>query len=261
VLTRTAAGRTIVRVDGESIQMRRHLDVPVLRQNLVNRRISSIRRRGKYLLIDVDSSGVLLVHLGMSGRFTVNRPDAERLPHTHLRFGLDSSVELRLVDPRRFGFADWLGVDGEATDPSLSRLGMEPLDDSTSQNLPPKLIVRRSPIKSVLLDQRLVAGIGNIYAVEALWRARIHPARRGHRISLQRASRLVHEVQQVLTEAIEQGGTTIRDFAAPEGDFGYFAVSLQAYGRVGEPCMRCHTALRDRRIAGRTTPYCPSCQR
>lgn len=155
----------------------------------------------------------------------------------------------------------WLQPGDERRDPSLTALGMEPLEDSTGRDLPLLLRERNAPVKSLLLDQGLVAGVGNIYAVEALWRAGIRPDRRGRRVSLPRLRRLVRDLQAVLSEAIEQGGTTIRDFAAPEGDFGYFAVFLQAYGRVGEPCLRCGAALRDLRISNRTTPFCPRCQR
>lgn len=241
--------------------MRRPLDVPLLRRRLMDRRITAIRRRGKYLLLDTDPAGSLLIHLGMSGRMLLSDAHAPRLAHTHLALRLDSGPELRLVDPRRFGFAQWLDPGGEATDPSLSALGVEPLSNEAEDLLPPLLHARRSPIKSLLLDQRLVAGIGNIYAVESLWRAGIRPSRLGSRISLGRLERLVREVRAVLQEAVEQGGTTLRDFSAPEGNFGYFAVRLQAYGRAGEPCTRCATELREGRIAGRSTPFCPKCQR
>ncbi len=241
--------------------MRRLLDLPLLRSKLSNRRITAVRRRGKYLLLDTEPAGSLLVHLGMSGRMLLAEAHTPRLPHTHLVLRLDSGPELRLVDPRRFGLAQWLNPGDETTDPSLSNLGMEPLAPDTKNDLPPLLHTRNSPIKSLLLDQRLVAGVGNIYAVESLWRAGIRPSRRGARIAVTRLDRLVHEIQEVLREAIEQGGTTIRDFSAPGGNFGYFAVRLQAYGRVGLPCPRCTSDLREGRIGGRSTPFCPTCQR
>ena len=191
----------------------------------------------------------------------MSEPGLPRLPHTHLVLRLDSGAELRLVDPRRFGLAVWLQPGDEGIDPSLAKLGPEPLARVTLEILPRRLHERRSPVKSLLLDQRLVAGVGNIYAVEALWRAGIRPTRRGHRTALARLERLVRELQSVLREAVEQGGTTIRDFAAPEGNFGYFAVRLQAYGRAGRPCVRCGTEMRDVRIGGRSSPFCPNCQR
>jgi len=241
--------------------MRRPLDLPLLRREVNNRRITAVRRRGKYLLLDTEPAGSLLVHLGMSGRMLLAEAHTPRLPHTHLVLRLESGPELRLVDPRRFGFAQWLNPGDEATDPSLSTLGMEPLAPDTKNELPPLLHARKSPIKTLLLDQRLVAGVGNIYAVESLWRAGIRPSRQGARIAMTRLDRLVREVQEVLCEAIEQGGTTIRDFSAPGGNFGYFAVRLQAYGRAGAPCSRCATELREARIGGRSTPFCPQCQR
>ncbi len=138
---------------------------------------------------------------------------------------------------------------------------MEPLGPDLSQALPPLIRNRRAPIKSLLLDQHLVAGIGNIYAAEALWRAGIHPKRAGNRISLARLSALTDAVQEVLAEAIAAGGTTLRDFATPDGSSGYFAINLQVYGRQGEPCLRCGTTLRAETIGGRTTAWCPRCQR
>jgi len=165
------------------------------------------------------------------------------------------------VDPRRFGFVHWLEPGEESGDPSLATLGVEPLEAAANRDLPALFHTRNAAIKSLLLDQRLVAGVGNIYAVEALWRAGIRPSRRGRRTSLARLQKLVEVLKDVLSEAIEQGGTTIRDFATPEGNFGYFAVKLQAYGRAGKPCLRCGANLRDRRIAGRSTPFCPRCQR
>lgn len=260
-VSRHALGRTIIAVAGQSVQMRRPLDLDRLQRKLPGRRVVSARRRGKYLLLDLDPQGTLLLHLGMSGRLLLREPGATRLPHTHLVLDLGRKVGLHLVDPRRFGFVDWLEPGEENRDPSLSKLGMEPLAAETNRTLAPLLRSRNTPVKSLLLDQRTVAGVGNIYAVEALWRSGIRPNRRGRRISLTRLQRLVNDLQEVLGEAIEQGGTTIRDFATPEGDFGYFAVSLQVYGRTGKPCLRCGETLKDLRISGRSTPFCPGCQR
>jgi formamidopyrimidine-DNA glycosylase len=126
--------------------------------------------------------------------------------------------------------------------------------------LPPLLHARRSPVKSLILDQHLIAGVGNIYAAEALWRAGIRPTRKGSRTSIPRLRKLAIEIRKVIEEAVAQGGTTIRDYATPSGDFGYFAVKLQVYGRQGQPCPRCATQLKDTRIGGRTTVWCPLCQ-
>lgn len=241
--------------------MRRPLDVEGLARRLPGRRLAVPRRRGKFLLLDTDPDGSLLVHLGMSGRLMFQEAADELLPHTHLVLALDDGRELRLVDPRRFGLAWWLDPGDEATDPSLSALGVEPLETDLASRLPGLVAGRRAPIKALLLDQRRVAGVGNIYADEALWRARIRPSRPAHRISTTRLSRLGDAVREVLSDAVAQGGTTIRDFASPEGNFGYFAVALNVYGRAGGPCPACGGTLRRSVVAQRTTVWCPACQR
>jgi formamidopyrimidine-DNA glycosylase len=260
-LARHATGLTVESVRGQAVQLRRPLDIARLRRRLTGHRLAGFRRRAKFLLIDLDPPGTVLVHLGMSGRLLLCDPASPRLPHTHLTLGLGRAPELRFVDPRRFGLIDWLAPGDEARDPSLSALGIEPFDERAAHDLPPLMHARRAPLKALLLDQRLVAGVGNIYAAEALWRAGIRPSRSGHRTALPRLERLVEAVRDVLAEAVEQGGTTIRDFASPEGNFGDFAVQLQAYGHGGEPCPRCGETMIDARLAGRSTVWCPRCQR
>jgi formamidopyrimidine-DNA glycosylase len=255
------SARRITAVSGRSVAMRRPLEVERLTAVLPGRRFAEPRRRGKYLLIDLEPSGTLLIHLGMSGRLTITDAAAPVLPHTHVTVEVDDGRELRFVDPRRFGLMVWLEPGQEVTDPSLSALGMEPLDPGLEERLPPLLKARRAPLKALLLDQHLVAGIGNIYAAEALWRAGVRPSRQGNRTSIERLARLTREVRAVLEEAVGEGGTTIRDYATPDGNFGYFAVQLQAYGRQGEPCRRCGTTLRADVLGGRTTAWCPGCQR
>jgi formamidopyrimidine-DNA glycosylase len=254
-------GRRIVAVGGRSTAMRRPLDVERLAAVATGRRFLEPRRRGKYLLLDLDPQGSLLAHLGMSGRVQLVDASSPSHNHTHLRLDLEGGRQLRFVDPRRFGFVDWLDPGAERSDPSLAALGVEPLDPGLAKILPPLLHVRRAPVKSLLLDQRVVAGVGNIYAVEALWRAGIHPRRAGSRTSLARLSDLARAVQEVLADAISQGGTTLRDFAGPDGEVGYFAVKLNVYGRQGEPCKKCRTNIRSEVIGGRTTAWCPNCQR
>ena len=248
-------------VGGRSVMMRRPLDVPNLAAMLNGARFVAARRRGKFLLLDFDTPGSLMVHLGMSGRLMLCSAAEPEVDHTHLVLGLPDGRELRFVDPRRFGLAVWLEPGEEAAEPSLRSLGIEPLDPALEELLPPLLHARRSPLKSLILDQRLIAGVGTIYAAEALWRAGIRPTRRGSHTSLTRLKRLAADVRDVIGEAVAQGGTTIRDYATPAGDFGYFAVKLNVYGRQGRPCPRCSTTLKDTRIAGRTTVWCPHCQR
>ena len=253
--------RSVTRVRGRSVMMRRPLDVPLVAARLEGRAFIGARRRGKFLLLDLDPPGSLMIHLGMSGRLLLGDASAPVLDHTHLVLELDDGRELRFVDPRRFGLAIWLDPDDEAHEPSLAALGLEPLGPGLEDALPPLLHQRRSPVKSLLLDQHLVAGVGNIYAAEALWRAGIRPMRYGNRTALPRLRRLALEVRSVLTEAVAQGGTTIRDYATPDGNFGYFAVDLQVYGKAGGPCPRCGGTLKDTRISNRATVWCPSCQR
>jgi len=241
--------------------MRRPLDVERLAKLATGRRFLEPRRRGKYLLLDLEPAGSLLAHLGMSGNLQLVDASSPLRNHTHLRFDLENGRQLRFVDPRRFGFVDWLEPGEEVTDGSLVALGIEPLDPGLDEEMPPMYHARSAPLKSLLLDQRLVAGIGNIYAVEALWRAGIHPRRAGNRTSLSRLANLARVVQVVLAEAITQGGTTLRDFAGTDGEAGYFAVKLSVYGRQGEPCTRCGATIRSTVIGGRTTAWCPTCQR
>lgn len=261
ILAAHTPGCRIESVTGASVMMRRPLDITALQQVLPGRTLMEPRRRGKFLLLDTEPAGSLLVHLGMSGRLMLQSQSEARLPHTHLTLRLEDGRELRLVDPRRFGLVTWLEPGAELEDPSLATLGIEPLEGSLREKLPGLVRGRQAPIKALLLDQRLVAGIGNIYANEALWRAGVLPTRTGSRISRARIERLAVAVEEVLTEAVAQGGTTIRDFATPEGNFGYFQVRLAVYGRSGEPCPRCGTSLRGAMIGQRATVWCPSCQR
>ena len=254
-------GLSIIGVRGRSVMMRRPLDIGFIASRIDGRAFTTARRRGKYLLLDIDAAGTLLIHLGMSGRLMLCDSGDEVLDHTHLTLSLSEGRDLRFVDPRRFGFAHWLSPGEEDLDPSLATLGMEPLDPAMEELLPPLFHARRSPVKSIILDQHLVAGVGNIYAAEALWRAGIRPTRKGSQTSLPRLRRLAVETRTVIEEAVAQGGTTIRDYATPSGEFGYFAVKLNVYGKEGEPCPGCSTKLKDTRIAGRTTVWCPNCQR
>ncbi len=226
---------------------------------LPGQRIEAVRRRAKYLLLDV-GSGSAIVHLGMSGSLRVLDRDTPAGRHDHVDLQLDDGRMLRLNDPRRFGALLWQPR-GEVHE-LLSRLGPEPLSDAFDAACLMRVARGRSaPIKHVLMDQHVVVGIGNIYAAEALFRAGIHPHRAAGRISRERWERLVVAVRAVLQEAIEQGGTTLRDFVAPDGAPGYFVQQLDVYGRAGEACTRCGTRLRAADWGQRATVYCPRCQR
>ncbi len=260
-LARHLVGRRVAAVEVGPKPLRRPLGQPLLTLALTGHTLLEPRRRGKFLLLDRAGGGSLLVHLGMSGRLQLAACGRPRPPHTHLVLRLDSDLELRLVDPRRFGLASWLAAGAEAVDPSLRQLGLEPLDPGLPAALPRLLAGRRAAVKTLLLDQRLVAGVGNIYASEALWRAGVRPTRPGGFISRDRVARLAGAVQQVLADAVEAGGTTLRDFSDPLGEPGLFAVRLDVYGRAGEPCPSCAAPVRRSLVGGRSTFWCARCQR
>lgn len=229
---------------------------------LAGARVLELRRRAKYLLIDVEDDRTLVVHLGMSGRFTVVPPDEALAKHEHLSIALGDGYRLRLVDPRRFGQAMVLSTSVLDTSRYFAHLGVEPLDDTfDGRHLARMAKKRRGPIKTFLMDQRVVVGVGNIYASEALWRSRVHPKRSVARVSNATWQRVAEAARETLADAIREGGTTLNDFADGEGNAGYFQVSLKAYGRDGAPCVRCQTPMRRIVQANRSTFYCPRCQR
>jgi len=198
----------------------------------------------------------------MSGRLALAPAGGALLPHTHLRVRFEGGLELRLIDPRRFGMAVVVPTAGLAAFAPLAALGVDALDGALAEALVAAVRRSRSPIRSLLLDQTVVAGIGNIYATEALARARIHPLRRASALSPRRVAALARAVREVLEEALAAGGTTLEDggFADADGNAGYFAVRLAVYGREGEPCHRCATAIRRQTLAGRSVFFCPRCQ-
>ena len=239
-------------------QPRLRWPVPDLARLLTGHRVRAVERRAKYLLVRFDH-GTLIIHLGMSGSLRVLSADSAPRPHDHvdLLFGRRC---LRLHDPRRFGALLWAEGDPLAH-PRLRDLGPEPLSAAFNGTyLHAVACRRRVAIKSLLMDGKVVVGVGNIYATEALFRAGIHPQRSSHRISRARLERLVEEVKAVLRYAIGRGGTTLRDFLNESGEPGYFAQELFVYGRAGEPCRICGTAIRSRRIGQRASAYCPHCQ-
>jgi formamidopyrimidine-DNA glycosylase len=247
-------------------RLRRPIDVGALRR-LRGGRIVAFRRRAKYLVVCLDRDRAILVHFGMSGRLRLARPGEPGERHVHVVWllevpGEDEPVELRLRDPRRFGIVEVLRESELDTHPLLATIGPEPLDARTdAADLAERARRSRRTIKSFLMDSRTIAGIGNIYASEALWHARIHPRARAGRLSLDRWRRLLEAVRHVLEAAIAAGGTTLRDFRDEEGNLGYFATELAVYGREGEPCAECHRALRRIVLDGRSTFYCARCQR
>jgi formamidopyrimidine-DNA glycosylase len=253
------AGRTVVAAWWDPHPEQRFSDV----DRVVGCRIEAVTRRGKYLLCPLWSpaaSGAadreLVLHLGMTGSFRFDHDDA----YTRARFDLDDGHVLVFRDPRRFGRVSVVDAGDHTAIPTLAALGPEPLSDAFDvERFAEALRASRAPVKALLLAQRVVAGVGNIYADEALWRARIHPASR--RVGRARAHDLHTAIRDVLRESIEREGTTFRDYQMVNGESGRNAAFLDAYGQAGRPCPRCGTAMRRTVIAQRGTTYCPGCQR
>ncbi|MDZ7748001.1 MAG: bifunctional DNA-formamidopyrimidine glycosylase/DNA-(apurinic or apyrimidinic site) lyase [Halofilum sp. (in: g-proteobacteria)] len=220
---------------------------------------TAVERRAKYLLLRA-ARGTLMLHLGMSGSLRVVPDDTPPGTHDHVDVLLAGGECLRLRDPRRFGSIHWLeGAD--ATHPLLAGLGPEPLDPAFDGDyLYRRARGRRRAVKEFIMDGRIVVGVGNIYAAEALFAAGIHPGRPAGRIARARYDRLAESVRATLAAAIEHGGTTLRDFTSADGAPGYFRIELAVYGRAGEPCRRCGRPLRSSTRGQRATVYCPRCQ-
>ena len=246
-----------------SVQMGRPLRWPLGLEpvQLVGRHVMGVRRRGKYLLMDLDK-GLLLVHLGMSGSLAFASALPAGTVHDHFEL-VTSQGTLRLHDPRRFGALVYAAHEGDAmAQKLLGRLGVEPLSEDFS--LAPfmaGLKTSRMSVKQVLLAGRLVVGVGNIYASEALFLAGIRPTTLAHRIGKPRALRLYAAIRQVLQQAVEQGGSTLRDFSSADGSAGHFQLSARVYGREGLPCHTCCAPVQMLRQGQRSSFFCPRCQR
>jgi formamidopyrimidine-DNA glycosylase len=283
-------GRRLTRVD----LRRPDLRVPFTEgfvQVLTGQRVEALERRAKYLLMKMGNGWTAIIHLGMSGRFLVAPPGdaatdaidsvkagttaavtvgefvhaaAQPGTHDHVIFETEDGARIVYSDHRRFGLMVTCETEKLAEHALLSGIGMEPLsDDLTAAWLGDRLCTKHTPVKAALLDQKIVAGLGNIYVCEALWRARISPRRMAYSIPGKRAERLVPAIKDVLAAAIEAGGSTLRDYAQANGDLGYFQHSFDVYGREGEPCRRAGCAGTVGRIvqSNRSTFFCPKCQR
>jgi formamidopyrimidine-DNA glycosylase len=242
----------------------RRLREPIAVRGLTRLRgatITGIRRRSKYLLLDTDARMTLLIHLGMTGQLWVADAERPRRAHEHVVVALDDGRQLRYADARRFGLLRLLKSDLLHCDPRLKDLGPEPLDAAlTAETLYRVTRGRKKPIKNFLMDTRSIAGVGNIYACEALYRSRVGPKRPVGKISRASWEDLLANLREVLNEAISAGGTTLRDFLNADGDAGYFAISLRVYDREGKACRRCGARIRRIIQAGRSTFYCSRCQ-
>ena len=252
---------------------------PHFGERMRGRRMLGLRRRAKYLLLDLDGGETLVMHLGMSGRFTIHGAKAGTRPgrfhnrtpddgsgsgkHDHVVFETDEGTRIVYTDHRRFGLMILVDTaDVEKKLQAAGSLGPEPLDAAfTPAVLSAALKGKKTPIKAALLDQRVVAGLGNIYVCEALFRARISPKRLAGTVAGARAERLVPAIKTVLKEAIEAGGSTLRDYAKADGELGYFQHRFAVYDREGEPCPNCKGTIKRIVQSGRSTFYCPSCQK
>ena len=275
-------GKRIARVN----QRRANLRYPFpakFAERLEGRKVLSLTRRAKYILMHIEGGEVLIVHLGMSGRFTIHvplkgsrklgafhyevpegSPDAGEGKHDHMVWDMEGGIRIVYCDHRRFGFMDLVGEDALDENKHLAKLGPEPLgNEFSAATLIENFKGRKTPVKSALLDQATVAGLGNIYVCEALFRSGISPERAAADISRERLERLTRVIRDVLSEAIEAGGSTLRDYAQADGELGYFQHRFQVYDREGEVCSKPKCGARVKRIAqsGRSTFYCPKCQK
>lgn len=263
-LARHLPGRTITGYQSSGKPLRRKTGDEQLRQGLVGACVDAIRRRAKYLLIDFDNRTVLVLHLGMTGRLGIFPATAPVLPHDHLRWHLDDGRELRFNDARRFGsvLLCHRQEDGAPEDLLFADTGPEPLGPHFSADyLLARAHGRAMPVKQFLMDGRIVAGIGNIYANESLFAAGIRPTRPVGTIGRRRWQRLVDRIREILDQAIACGGSTISDFFGTTGEGGYFQVHFSVYGRAGQPCPRCQSPIQTLRLGGRSTFFCRRCQR
>ncbi len=262
-------GRVIARAEMRRPDLRWAMPTG-LAARLTGARVMGFRRRGKYILMRLDGGDSMLLHLGMSGRMVIaplraNHPPQHPATHEHLVLETDEDWRVGLVDPRRFGFVDLMPTPAEDEHRLLQGLGPEPLEpDFTAAVLEAALAGRRTPIKAALLDQRIVAGLGNIYVCEALFRAAISPVAMARDVAGESA-RLVPAIRAVLEEAIAAGGSSLRDYVQPDGELGYFQHQWRVYGREGEPCSQCPgppacTGVQRIVQAGRSTFFCPRVQ-
>lgn len=265
ILVRSVVGRTIVRVRVGEKRLRRRV-APDLAAKITGHRIVKLSRRAKYLIVELDGEHVMLVHLGMSGSLT-HRQDGFRADdfdprHDHLEFALDDGSRLVYNDPRRFGLIRLVERAALTSTPELKGLGPEPLSREFNPGyLAVQARGRTAAIKNVIMDQRIVAGIGNIYASEILFRAGVRPTRRAGRVTRSEIEKITAATPAILRAAIGSNGTTFRSYRDSRGQPGRFAERLRVYGREGEPCFTCSTPIRNVVVGQRASFYCPKCQR
>jgi formamidopyrimidine-DNA glycosylase len=257
-------GRRFQRVEIFDPRLTRPFDPAGVAAKLEGERVVAVDRRGKYLVVRFESGRVLLIHLRMTGNLLHRNGDSATVeddPHRRAVVRLDDGSDVIYRDMRRFG--TWLLVEGDELEPYLGdRIGREPLAPNfTANRLGEVLAGRRAPVKAALLDQRRLAGVGNIYADEALWRARIHPLRPAGELGEADLNALHRAIRAALQGGIDRQGASIRNYRTPDGSRGRMQYEFKVYGREGEPCERCGTPIEKIRAAGRGTCYCPTCQR
>ena len=252
-------GRRIASIELRRGDLRRPFP-PSLRQRLTGARVTRLGRRAKYGLVETDRGDTMVFHLGMSGSWRLDPAEIGR--HDHVVIETEDGRRLSLNDPRRFGSIDLVETDRLESQPPFAAMGPEPLGASfDGAYLAGILAGRTAPIKALLLDQRIVAGLGNIYVCDALNLARIAPGRAGGHIARGRLDALADSVKRVLDAAIRAGGSSLRNYARPDGELGYFSAQWRVYGREGQPCPNCSAPIRRRVDGGRSTFYCAKCQR
>ncbi len=251
-------GHTIKRIRVHNASLR--WLVPKTIHQLEDQRIESIQRRGKYLLLAC-KIGTAIIHLGMSGSLRICEPSSARRKHDHVEFFLSGDKTLRYHDPRRFGCVLWYTGD-VMQHALLSSLGPEPLSEAFNTDYLKDLTRNRKvAIKNLIMNSHIVVGVGNIYASEALFKAGVRPTRPAYRVTKVEIGKLIFAIKDTLAQSIAQGGTTLKDFVNSDGNPGYFAQSLNVYGRLDEPCPNCATAVKSKIIGQRASFYCPACQK
>lgn len=254
-------GRRFLKVSASDKPLRQQSPLSLLQARLPGNRLTAVKRKGKYLLFILEDGSTLLVHLGMTGRLMVGKPgDLATLPHVHLRISLENGLELVFQDVRRFGQV-LLFPPGAPIAP-LAQVGRDPFSRTvTAAWLAAQAKGRLRLLKNFLLDGRILAGLGNIYACEVLFAAGLHPETPAGRLSLKDWEQVLKETRRILAKAIRRGGTTVNDYLNSQGETGLFQFELMVYGRVGEPCRVCGTSIRRLVQAGRSTFFCPTCQK
>lgn len=261
-LQRHLPGRKVLEIVAGNRKLRQPMPRKNLKEFIQGAQIQSVDRRAKFLLITMHNGAILIIHLGMTGRLGIFPADSPRARHDHLRLQLDNGMQLRFNDIRRFGSVQVIPPGKGLDNTMLSHIGPEPFGQEFNPFYLRQLAAeKKRPVKNFLMDSRVVAGIGNIYACEILFHAGLNPGRKISTLSINEWERIVAGTHHVLMKAIESGGTTISDFVNESGKIGYFQLKLQTYGRQGKPCNACSTPITRKTMAGRSTFFCPECQK